>query len=319
MSEYKNTFNKGYSSYSNGGYGGPRRDEQDSRPRYDNRQSYGNKGNYQDNNYHNNKGSWGNRGNYSQNNNWKGNRGNDKPVDPDPYVPVTFFSNPEPPLDVINMFKRLSHRCKELGFTIRVAGGNSEADDAARDNAGEKMEEYLPWKGYEGRESSNYWSDESSIEQACKFHPAADKLKDAAKKFLSRNLRMMQGKSLKSPSKMLVIWTEDGASKLAQKNFKTGPAGHFLSIAAGTKTPVFNLGNKGTFDALMEYLEPEKEPEIKKDRQESNRNYDLPNPNRESIYNKDYRNQDKESYNERYDSDDRNDDDSSDFEDLNDY
>ncbi|MGC3004898.1 hypothetical protein ACPF8X_42615, partial [Streptomyces sp. G35A] len=205
------------------------------------------------------------------------------PVDPDPYIPVAMFSNNNPPLDVVEKFKVLATKLSELKMTVRVAGGNSEADNAAKELAGEKVEEYLPFKGYEGRESpQNQWSDEASIEQACKFHPAADKMKDGAKKFLSRNLRMMQGKSLKSPVKFLIIWSEDGASTLAEKTFKTGAAGHFLSIAAGTKTPVFNLAKQGTYEKLMEFLEPEKEPEFKRPVQEG---HDRPQyPQRNNNY-----------------------------------
>lgn len=206
---------------------------------------------------------------------WKGNGGGgfqkrDQPVDPDPYIAVAMMSNAEPPLLVKEQFKNISEKLKANGYTIRVAGGNSEADDAARDAAGVKMEEYLPWKGFNNRESGFAFSDESSIEQACKFHPAASNMKDAAKKFLSRNYRMVQGKNLKSSVKFIVIWSDDGASKLGEKTFKTGNVGHMLSIAAGTKTPIFNIGKQGTYDALMAFLEPEKEPEFKRDNGNNN-------------------------------------------------
>ena len=238
----------------------------------------------------------GNRGNWNNNRgsnggNWGGKKdwGN-KPIDPDPYIPVVFFSNTEPPLDIKNKFKELAERCKDLKFTIRVAGGNTEADDAARDAAGEKMEEYLPWKGFENRESAYQFSDDSSIEQACRFHPAADKMKDAAKKFLSRNYRMAQGKGLKSPAKIFILWSEDGASRLSEKTFKTGNAGHFLSIASALKTPVFNLGKPGTFEKLMEYLTPEKEPEYKPERPQGQGGYNNGN-------NAGYNNQNNNGYN----------------------
>lgn len=214
-----------------------------------------------------NGGGW--KGNNGGGGGWKGGQGGfqkrDQPIDPDPYIAVALMSNPEPPLVIKDQFKAIAEKLKALNYTTRVAGGNSEADDAARDAAGAKMEEYLPWKGFEGRESAFAFSDDSSIEQACKFHPAASNMKDAAKKFLSRNLRMVQGKNLKSSVKFIVIWSDDGASKLSEKTFKTGNVGHMLSIAAGTKTPIFNLGKQGTFEALMAFLEPEKEPEFKRD------------------------------------------------------
>lgn len=257
MAEYGNRFNRSYGSGGGAATGdGQAAGGQGGGGGY---QGGGNRGGYQGGNKGGYQGGGGGGG-------WKGKGGfggNQQPIDPDPYIPVVFFSNAEPPLDIKNKFKELSEKFKDLKFTVRVAGGNTEADDAARDNAGEKMEEYLPWKGFESRESAFQFSDDSSIEQACKFHPAADKMKDAAKKFLSRNLRMVQGKTLKSPAKFIILWSEDGAARLADKTFKTGNAGHFLSIAAGTKTPVFNLGKAGTFEKLMEFITPEKEPEYK--------------------------------------------------------
>ena len=209
-------------------------------------------------------------------NNWNRGGGNfqkrDQPIDPDPYIAVAMMSNAEPPLLVKEQFKNISEKLKALNYTVRVAGGNSEADDAARDAAGTKMEEYLPWKGFNNRESAFAFSDDSSIEQACKYHPAASNMKDAAKKFLSRNYRMVQGKNLKSSVKFIIIWSEDGASKMAEKTFKTGNVGHMLSIAGGTKTPIFNLGKQGTYEALMAFLEPEKEPEFRRDNNGGNNN-----------------------------------------------
>lgn len=263
MSEYSNN-NRFSGNYGSGNrrFGGGGENASGDRPSYGGGNGGGNGGGWKGNN-----GGGGWKGNGGGG--WKGGQGGfqkrDQPIDPDPYIAVALMSNPEPPLVIKDQFKAIAEKLKALNYTARVAGGNSEADDAARDAAGAKMEEYLPWKGFEGRESAFAFSDDSSIEQACKFHPAAANMKDAAKKFLSRNLRMVQGKNLKSSVKFIVIWSDDGASKLSEKTFKTGNVGHMLSIAAGTKTPIFNLGKQGTFDALMAFLEPEKEPEFKRD------------------------------------------------------
>lgn len=255
MSDYQN-------NRFSGNYGSGQRNNQGAAP--SNGYGGGNRGGYNGaanrSGYSN--GGGGSQGQGGNRGNW-GNRQQNLPIDPDPYIPVGFFSNAEPPLDVKEKFKALSEKLASLKFTIRVAGGNSEADDAARDAAGEKLEEYLPWKGFENRESQYSFADESSIEQACKFHPAADKMKEGAKKFLSRNLRLLQGKGNKSPVKFMIVWSEDGAQRLSEKNFKTGAIGHILSIAAGTKTRVFNIGKPGVYDDLMKFLDPEKEPEYK--------------------------------------------------------
>ena len=290
MSDYGG-YNKFKKQYSSGG--GPQG--------YQKR--YGNDNGYQGGNRSTGDGYQGgyNKGGYN-----KGNFGN-KPVETDPYIPVAFMANPEAPLDIIDKFKALTKEMSSLGFTIRAAGGNSEADDAIVKET-DKLEVYLPWKGFNNiEESFSYFADESSIVQACKYHPAADRMKDGAKKFLSRNYRLLQGKNLKSAAKFVVIWSEDGASKLSEKTFKTGPVGHVLSIAASIKTPVFNLGKRGVFEELMEYLKVEKENEYRK---EDNR------PSGNSNYSNDNRERTRENRDERYEEDERSDNRDNNFDDY---
>jgi Na+/H+-dicarboxylate symporter len=62
------------------------------------------------------------------------------------------------------------------------------------------------------------------------------------------------GKDLKSPTQLLIIWSEDGAETARERTAKTGLTGVALSIAADLHIPVFNLQRPDAEQRLMQYL-----------------------------------------------------------------
>lgn len=101
------------------------------------------------------------------------------------------------------------------------------------------MEIYLPWKGFNDNPSKLYLDNidkdivEKAREIARNFHPAWNRLSDAAKKLMTRNTFQILGINLDNPVKFVICWTKDGKD--------SGGTGQAIRIARSRGIPVYNL------------------------------------------------------------------------------
>jgi len=161
--------------------------------------------------------------------------------------------NREAPADILDRFYKLGKELEQHGYTLRT--GAFEGPDQAFEASTSKHELYIPWKGFNNKESKFSFNTKPSLEIAAMFHPTFDGLKPAIQAFLACNARMLLGKDLKSPALFIVCWSEDGAETTKDRISKTGNVGHLIAIASAMKIKVFNFARPDAEQRLKDFLE----------------------------------------------------------------
>lgn len=113
---------------------------------------------------------------------------------------------------------------------------------------------YLPWKGFNGNYSKLYTITDEATEIASEFHPAWNRLNQAAKKLMARNVYQVLGYNLNSPSEFLLAWTQDGCESQKTRTIKTGGTGLAIAIASYNNIPVINMFNNNWGEKLLQLL-----------------------------------------------------------------
>ncbi len=213
---------------------------------------YGQGGYPQQGGYGQNQGGYG-RGNYGQNQNFKRRFPSKEPEGPvELYLPYTIHLNPNFPAQKLDELCAIVKRFSEFGYTLRIGGGN-EFEMALEPHA-QRLELYLPWKGFNQRESKFSYNSESAKQLAALFHPGFEQLNYPIQAFIARNVRMMVGSNLKSPTLALIVYSEDGATKLQDIGQKTATARTVITLANYLRIPVFNLANENALASIVAYL-----------------------------------------------------------------
>ena len=95
---------------------------------------------------------------------------------------------------------------------------------------------FLSWKGFRNGHTEDIWrTHKKAFEIAAYIHPHWNKLKDGAKRLHARNIHQVLGHDLKSPSKFLICWTQNGEP--------IGGTRTSIILAREIKIPVYNLGS----------------------------------------------------------------------------
>ena len=154
----------------------------------------------------------------------------------------------ETPPDILALMTQIGAWAKKNQFLI-YSGHADGADWAFEQGAQDFCGVFLPWNTFNKHlvsQATKYVlpPDEESIAITRKFHPAFDKLSEAALKMMCRNAHQVLGIYLNNPVDVVICWTKDGKA--------TGGTGQALRIAEYYKIPIVNL------------YYPEKVVEIKK-------------------------------------------------------
>ena len=168
------------------------------------------------------------------------------------YKSVVITGNETPPPVVQQALQRIIPEIEKHGYVIRsggMKGVENEVEQLARN-----VEIHLPWKGFDGKESKHTYTSEEAKEFAKRYHPAWDQAKPVVQTFCAKNVRLMLGKDLKSPTQILIIWSDDGVEHARERTAKTGMTGIAVSIATELRIPVFNLQRPDAEQRLMAYL-----------------------------------------------------------------
>jgi hypothetical protein len=140
------------------------------------------------------------------------------------------------PQNIQNLMMVLSGYLAVSNFILRSGGadGADLAFETGTDRRNGEKEIWVPWIGFNNSTSLLLPSPES-FDIAATIHPAWNKLKDSHKKLHARNVHQVLGKDLKTPSKFLICYTEDG--------FPSGGTATAIRLAYEREIPVYNLYN----------------------------------------------------------------------------
>ena len=125
------------------------------------------------------------------------------------------------------------------------SGGADGADTAFEKGclrAKGRMEIFLPWSGFNGRQEDGIQyllQPKELFEEAARiaqeFHPAWSRLSRGAKALMARNSFQVLGPDLKSPTDLIICWTPGGKIY--------GGTGQALRISKSFNIPIINYGD----------------------------------------------------------------------------
>lgn len=178
-------------------------------------------------------------------------------LEPPPYRAYAGVGSRETPPEILEIMRRVGQSLAQQGWTLRsgaAQGADSAFEDGCRLVEGARMEIYLPWKGFSGRESGNgnflVPADirplaEAEAEWA---HPSWRYLKHGAKMLHTRNACQVLGMDLDSPAKFVLCWTAGGTGK--------GGTGLAIRLAKRHNIPVFDLAHEASLLRVAQAFGP---------------------------------------------------------------
>ena len=162
----------------------------------------------------------------------------------------TGIGSRDTPEKFASLIKEIAKSLAQNHYTLRsggAGGADSFFEEGAKLAQG-KMEIYLPWSKFNGRnekEEGYYFTRDSHYEFykkakeiAAQFHPAWDRLKDGSKMLHTRNVHQVLGLDVETPSKFVLCYSEANKGK---RGDYVGGTGQALRIATHLRIPIFNL------------------------------------------------------------------------------
>jgi len=161
------------------------------------------------------------------------------------------------PSPMITTFKRWGYRLGYLGITLRsgAAHGADTAFENGCDQANGKKEIYLPWKNFNGSDSSWYNIPIEAFEIAGDIYGSTWKhAKQSTQKFMARNMMQVMGFGLNEPSKFVLCWTPDGCTTRRSRTKETGGTGQAIAYAYEMDIPIFNFKNRHGEEEFIDFF-----------------------------------------------------------------
>ena len=153
----------------------------------------------------------------------------------------TGISSRETPGEILSLFKKLATYLAKQSYVLRSGGakGADIAFETGCDKANGKKEIYVPWRNFEGSNSTLIVSNNQSTKPytiAQQFHPYWHNLSQGARKLQARNTHQILGYDLDNPvfSNFVICWTKSGRGQ--------GGTGQAIRIAKHYNIPVFDAG-----------------------------------------------------------------------------
>lgn len=149
----------------------------------------------------------------------------------------------ETPQDEIYLLRDASKYFCDKGYILRSGGANGADRSCERgcDMVNGAKEIYLPWRGFNDSESNLFpdnlpkWLEAQTI--AKQFHPAWNRLGDAARKLMVRNCFQLLGKNLDTPSDFVLCYCP------IVNGEHVGGTSQALRIAKHYDIPIINIFN----------------------------------------------------------------------------
>lgn len=168
-----------------------------------------------------------------------------------PYVPVTIYVDREFPPEVKNSLYNISSKLIAKGITVRVNGDDKDFLAKLQALSDLHVEVYIPWRNFNEIDSKHYFNTLTSKDIATKHFQAWDRIPDAVKAMLARNVRMVFGDKNNSITLCLITWSKDGASRVSEVTKDTGKSSFIIKVASSYGFPVVNIA-KQTAENILE-------------------------------------------------------------------
>ena len=215
---------------------------QSNNPSYTNNNNQ-NRGNNNGNGYQN-------KPNYQNRNNGGGFQKKEEVIE-EPYVPVGIYIDREFPTEVKQNLIRLASRLINKNVVVRYNADDIDVHGPISQLSNKKTEAFTPWKNFNNIESKHYYNTETAKHVASTNFAGWDKVPDAVKAMLARNVRIVFGDKNRSVVLCLITWSPDGASRAAEVTKDTGRSGTIIKLASTYGIPVINLA-KPNAEAILE-------------------------------------------------------------------
>lgn len=152
------------------------------------------------------------------------------------------------PYYIVEYFEKLGLFFAKKGLILRSghAKGSDQAFEKGCDRIYGKKEIYIPYKNYQGSNSSLIFCNPNAYLIAKKFRGDWGGLSFNIKKLLARNCHQILGKNLNKPSSFVICWTQNGEIK--------GGTGLSIKVAKSYNIPVFNAGKYNNIDEIKKEL-----------------------------------------------------------------
>jgi hypothetical protein len=159
------------------------------------------------------------------------------------------------PEEVCKQMTQLAKHFESMGFILR-SGSADGADTAFEIGVSNPInkEIYLPWKNFNGNQSSYFDISQEAFELADTLHPIFKSLKPAIQRLHARNTYQVLGNDLKTPSAFLVCYTPCGSEEESTLTSKSGGTATAIKLAWRRGVPIFNLQTHDAVNRLYEYI-----------------------------------------------------------------
>ena len=193
------------------------------------------------------------RPSYGQSNSGYGNKqpyqAKDDPVQ-DPYIAVGMFTEKDFPEEVKTQFYNLASKLIARGITVRINADDKAFIERLRALSNDKVEVYLPWRGFNEIESKKTFNTNTAKDVASKHFSGWEKIPDSVKAILASQVRLVFGDRNNSTILCLVTWSKDGASKGSEVSKDTGRVGFIIKVASHYSFPVLNLSRQNAISIM---------------------------------------------------------------------
>jgi hypothetical protein len=139
------------------------------------------------------------------------------------------------PPDIQDLMTRLATHMERCGYTLR-SGGQPRGADGAFERGVLYNNKNIFYPSSKGGTVLP-----QAYELAAQYHPIWNRLDEWQQGLMARNVHVILGHDLKSPSDIVFCWTEDGMKTIQERTSKSGGTGHALAIAIDHGIPIYNL------------------------------------------------------------------------------
>lgn len=172
-----------------------------------------------------------------------------------PYLPVVLFVEKETPPEAKQKFYHLASKLIGKGYTVRLNSDDPEFVKQVMALSSKNVELYLPWRGFNQLESKHTFNTLTSKDVAQRNFQGWEKIPDSVKAILAAQVRMVFGDRNNSIALMVITYSGDGASRIAELTKDTGRTSFLIKMACTYGFSVVNMGKQSSESLLQKYFD----------------------------------------------------------------